>query len=53
MKQVNNLLQNKELMFDDMQIYLYLDSSRIIEQTDAEGKYYHGVLIYKIEIQMK
>lgn len=53
MKDINNLLQNKELKFNNMQIYLYLDSSRIIEQTDAEGKYYHGILIYRIETQMK
>ena len=53
MKQVNSLLQNQELMFDDMQIYFYLDSSRILEQTDVEGKYYHGILIYRVETQMK
>lgn len=53
MKQVNSLLQNKELMFNDMQIYLYLNSSKILEQTDVEGKYYHGILIYRIETKMK
>ncbi len=53
MKDINNLLQNKELKFNNMQIYLYLDSSKILEQKDAEGKYYHGILIYRIETQMK
>ena len=53
MKDINNLLQNKELKFNNMQIYLYLDSSNILEQKDAEGKYYHGILIYRIETQMK
>lgn len=53
MKDINNLLQNKELKFNNMQIYLYLDSSKILEQKDAKGKYYHGILIYRIETQMK
>ena len=53
MKDINNLLQNKELKFNNMQIYLYLDSSKILEQKDAEGKYYHGILIYRVETQMK
>ena len=40
-KQVNDLLQNKTI------------TSEILEQKDAEGKYYHGILIYRIETQMK
>lgn len=53
MKQVNNLIQNEELLFDDMQVCLYLDSSKIIEQKDAVGKYYHGILTYRVLTQLK
>ena len=53
MKQVNDLLQNKTITLENMQAFLYLNSSEILEQTDAEGKYYHGILIYRIETQMK
>jgi hypothetical protein len=52
-QQVNNLLQNKEFIFDDMQVSLYLDTNKILEQNDTEGKYYHGILIYKINTQIK
>ncbi len=53
MKQVNDLLQNKTISLENMQAFLYLNSSEILEQKDAEGKYYHGILIYRIETQMK
>lgn len=53
MKQVNDLLQNKTITLENMQAFLYLNSSEILEQTDANGKYYHGILIYKINSQMK
>jgi len=53
MKQVNDLLQNKTITLENMQAFLYLNSSEILEQKDAEGKYYHGILIYRIETQMK
>ncbi len=53
MKQVNDLLQNKTITLENMQAFLYLNSSVILEQTDANGKYYHGILIYKINSQMK
>lgn len=53
MKQVNDLLQNKKITLENMQAFLYLNSSEILEQTDAEGKYYHGILIYRINIQTK
>lgn len=53
MKQVNDLLQNKTITLENMQAFLYLSSSEILEQKDAEGKYYHGILIYRIETQMK
>lgn len=53
MKQVNDLLQNKTITLENEQAFLYLSSSEILEQKDAEGKYYHGILIYRIETQMK
>ena len=53
MKQVNDLLQNKTITLENMKAFLYLTSSEILEQRDAEGKYYHGILIYKINSQMK
>lgn len=53
MKQVNGLLQNKTITLENEQAFLYLSSSEILEQKDAEGKYYHGILIYRIETQMK
>ena len=53
MKQVNDLLQNKTITLENMQAFLYLNSSEILEQTDANGKYYQGILIYKINSQMK
>ena len=53
MKQVNDLLQNKKITLENEQAFLYLSSSEILEQKDAEGKYYHGILIYRIETQMK
>ena len=53
MKQVNDLLQNKTITLENMQAFLYLNSSEILEQKDAEGKYYHGISIYRIETQMK
>lgn len=53
MKQVNDLLQNKTITLENEQAFLYLNSSEILEQKDAEGKYYHGILIYRIETQMK
>ena len=53
MKQVNDLLQNKKITLENEQAFLYLNSSEILEQKDAEGKYYHGILIYRIETQMK
>lgn len=53
MKQVNDLLQNKTITLENEQAFLYLSSSEILEQTDANGKYYHGILIYRIETQMK
>ena len=53
MKQVNDLLQNKSITLENEQAFLYLNSSEILEQKDAEGKYYHGILIYRIETQMK
>lgn len=53
MKQVNDLLQNKTITLENEQAFLYLNSSEILEQTDANGKYYHGILIYKINSQMK
>ena len=53
MKQVNDLLQNKTITLENMQAFLYLSSSEILEQKDAEGKYYHGILIYRIETKMK
>nr|DAP50945.1 MAG TPA: hypothetical protein [Caudoviricetes sp.] len=53
MKQVNGLLQNKKIILENMQAFLYLNSSEILEQSDAGGKYYHGILIYRINIQTK
>ena len=53
MKQVNDLLQNKTITLENEQAFLYLNSSEILEQKDAEGKYYHGILIYRINSQMK
>lgn len=53
MKQVNDLLQNKTITLENEQAFLYLSSSEILEQKDAEGKYYHGILNYRIETQMK
>lgn len=53
MKQVNDLLHNKTITLENEQAFLYLSSSEILEQKDAEGKYYHGILIYRIETQMK
>lgn len=53
MKQVNDLLQNKTITLENEQAFLYLNSSEILEQKDAEGKYYHGILIYRVETQMK
>lgn len=53
MKQVNDLFQNKTITLENMQAFLYLNSSEILEQKDANGKYYHGILIYRIETKMK
>lgn len=53
MKQVNDLLQNKTITLENMKAFLYLNSSEILEQTGAEDKYYHGILIYRIETKMK
>ncbi len=53
MKKINDLLQNKKITLENEQAFLYLSSSEILEQKDAEGKYYHGILIYRIETQMK
>ena len=53
MKQVNDLLQNKTITLENMQAFLYLNSSEILERTGAEDKYYHGILIYRIETKMK
>lgn len=49
MQQVNDLLQNEILeVTGDKQAFLYLDESKIIKQSGANGDYNHGILIYKI-----
>lgn len=53
MQDVNRKLQNIEIKFDDLVAFIYLDNFKILEQQDKEGKYHHGILVYKILIKEK
>ena len=48
MQDVNRNLQNTEMRSNDLLAFIYLDNFKILEQQDAEGKYQHGILVYKI-----